>query len=709
MTPNSRRKTFAVSLSLLLFALASLTSVMAQAPPSGDTFVNSSSPAYNFGFLNSLAVTPENTSYVQFNLSGVPAGASVSKATLRLYVDLVTSKGSFDVYQVTTKWDENKVTYNTRPTRLDSPATSGPTSITAANCNQFLLIDITTLVQGWVKGTIPNYGVALALTSGTGSFFFDAKESLLTANGPELEITLTGAVGPQGPQGPQGPKGDTGPQGAQGNTGPKGDTGAAGPIGPQGATGPQGPQGPIGVDGQAGAQGPQGAAGPGFSFKGAFDNTIAYAAYDVVSFNGSSYVAKLAINAGDPVPDVNPNWSLMAKQGTPGANGGIGPAGPQGTQGNPGPQGPIGPTGATGPQGPIGLTGAQGPSGVGMTWRGEWDCAGSYEVGDAVSYQGSSWIAANSKIGACVQPPKEPWQLVAQQGQPGAGGGGLKETKAALLQWYRQDFPVGSNAWGVAFDGANIWVTNRDSSNVTKLRASDGVNLGTLAVGRRPTGVAFDGANIWVANYGDSNVTKLRASDGVNLGTFPMGSGSCWGVAFDGANIWVANRESNTVTKLRASDGVNLGSFPVGAFPQAVAFDGTNIWVANSGGSNVSKLRASDGANLATVSTGVNPEGVAYDGVNIWVTSIGGNVYKLQASDGACIGTCTFFVGNNPQGIAYDGANIWVTSIGTVFKLRASDGATLQTFFTGGPSQGVAFDGASIWVTNLGSNTVSRF
>jgi hypothetical protein len=123
----------------------------------------------------------------------------------------------------------------------------------------------------------------------------------------------------------------------------------------------------------------------------------------------------------------------------------------------------------------------------------------------------------------------------------------------------------------------------------------------------------------------------------------------------------------------------------------------------------VTKLRASDGANLATVSTGVNPEGVAYDGVNIWVTSIGGNVYKLQASDGACIGTCTFFVGNNPQGIAYDGANIWVTSIGTVFKLRASDGATLQTFFTGGPSQGVAFDGASIWVTNLGSNTVSRF
>jgi DNA-binding beta-propeller fold protein YncE len=61
----------------------------------------------------------------------------------------------------------------------------------------------------------------------------------------------------------------------------------------------------------------------------------------------------------------------------------------------------------------------------------------------------------------------------------------------------------------VAFDGANIWVTNQDSNNVTKLRASDGLNLGTFAVGAHPDGIAFDGANIWVANYSSSTVSKL--------------------------------------------------------------------------------------------------------------------------------------------------------------------------------------------------------
>ena len=58
---------------------------------------------------------------------------------------------------------------------------------------------------------------------------------------------------------------------------------------------------------------------------------------------------------------------------------------------------------------------------------------------------------------------------------------------------------------------------------MTKLRASDGANLGTFPVGDEPNGVAFDGANIWVANFGSDNVTKLRASDGTNLGTFPVG------------------------------------------------------------------------------------------------------------------------------------------------------------------------------------------
>ncbi|HET7441213.1 MAG TPA: hypothetical protein VFJ47_07925, partial [Terriglobales bacterium] len=59
---------------------------------------------------------------------------------------------------------------------------------------------------------------------------------------------------------------------------------------------------------------------------------------------------------------------------------------------------------------------------------------------------------------------------------------------------------------------------------------------------------------------------------------------------------------------------------------------------------------------------GTLPTGVAFDGANIWVVNqIDNTVTKLRASDGACVGTCTFAVGSSPFGVAFDGAHILVT------------------------------------------------
>jgi hypothetical protein len=104
-----------------------------------------------------------------------------------------------------------------------------------------------------------------------------------------------------------------------------------------------------------------------------------YAANDVVTYNGSTYVATSA-NQGpsNPNPDVNPAWTLMAQQGAtgpqgvsglPGATGASGSQGPKGdkgdtgTTGATGPPGPQGVKGDAGPAGPIGPQGAQGPGG----------------------------------------------------------------------------------------------------------------------------------------------------------------------------------------------------------------------------------------------------------------------------------------------------------------------------------------------------------
>ncbi|MFP5264842.1 MAG: hypothetical protein ACLGJB_23380 [Blastocatellia bacterium] len=51
-------------------------------------------------------------------------------------------------------------------------------------------------------------------------------------------------------------------------------------------------------------------------------------------------------------------------------------------------------------------------------------------------------------------------------------------------------------------------MVNNGGDSVTKLRASDGVILGTFQVGRSPIRVAAARANICVANFGGDGVAK---------------------------------------------------------------------------------------------------------------------------------------------------------------------------------------------------------
>jgi hypothetical protein len=275
------------------------------------------------------------------------------------------------------------------------------------------------------------------------------------------------------------------------------------------------------------------------------------------------------------------------------------------------------------------------------------------------------------------------------------------------LRWdlLEQRVPVGASPTGTAFDGVHIWVANYGDGNITKVRVSDSVTVGTFTVGTNPYGVAFDGANIWVTNFGSNNVTKLRANDGVLLGTFAVGVNP-YGVAFDGLNIWVTNTASNNVTKLRASDGVVQGTFAANINPSGIAFDGAYVWIR--GNSLVSKLRASDGTNLGTftvVDAGLNA--VAFDGANIWISN-NTSVTKRRASDGTFLGT--FSVGSTPRGIAFDGKNIWVGNAfsNTVTKLRANDGSLQDTFQVGASPYGVVFDGVNMWVANSGDNNLIK-
>jgi formylglycine-generating enzyme required for sulfatase activity len=180
---------------------------------------------------------------IYFNLDDIPKDTVVRFARLRLYLPNVKDRGvGIGVHRVTGQW--NEAADSVQPSYLATPIAK--IDGTKLGSRRFVTVDVTSLVQGWIKLQVINEGFALtSLPTGNRSVAptsatIAAKEGAGLGLPAQLEIELSGS----GTGGVQGPKGDTGA------TGPQGRQGIQGIQGPIGLTGPQGPAGPKGDAGQ---------------------------------------------------------------------------------------------------------------------------------------------------------------------------------------------------------------------------------------------------------------------------------------------------------------------------------------------------------------------------------------------------------------------------------------------------------------------------
>jgi hypothetical protein len=175
---------------LLLLTMCGWSSAFAQITPSADALTYSGSPSTNYGASALLNVTNTQTTYIQFDLASIPTGAVVGQATLKLYVNAVTTAGSFDVNYVGGSWSESALDYSNAPP-LGSAIVSN-VAVTAAN--QYILINITPAVVAWLNGSQANDGIAL-VANGAFHANFDSKENTTTSHPAELDIVFAGGTG----------------------------------------------------------------------------------------------------------------------------------------------------------------------------------------------------------------------------------------------------------------------------------------------------------------------------------------------------------------------------------------------------------------------------------------------------------------------------------------------------------------------------------
>jgi len=165
----------------------------AQLTPTGDAYTNSTTPTTNYGAKTLLDVdAASQISYIQFDLGSIPSGASVSQATLKLYVNSVTTAGGFNVDYVNGSWSEGTIDYSNAPP-LGASIASG-VEITTTEKNHYVLINVTSALVAWLNGSQANDGIAL-VANGSFNATFDSKENTTTSHPPELDVVFAGGGG----------------------------------------------------------------------------------------------------------------------------------------------------------------------------------------------------------------------------------------------------------------------------------------------------------------------------------------------------------------------------------------------------------------------------------------------------------------------------------------------------------------------------------
>ncbi len=176
-----------------------------------DNWIYSYYPTTNYGtntWGNGIGFYSGGTkrSLIRFDVSAVPSGASVTSARLRLLMNTIGANRTLEAYEALQSWTQLGSTWQVYDTGSSwntagcggsgtdyAATTAGSTSVTTSQAGTWVEIDLdTSLVEGWVSGTITNNGLLLKVTDeSSGEMRYRAENYSTASERPQLVVEYT--------------------------------------------------------------------------------------------------------------------------------------------------------------------------------------------------------------------------------------------------------------------------------------------------------------------------------------------------------------------------------------------------------------------------------------------------------------------------------------------------------------------------------------